>query len=137
MGESCPNRRNSFTEGKRSRQLHTIRYLGLIFSSRNLWSKALSTLAAQAEKALSTVRKMIWKLGHPNTEVAFNIFGGKITPILCYGAELRGSEPRHQIEQAYMRFCKFISGLGQSAHSSAALGELADCHYPSNTTKDM
>ena len=34
-------------------------YLGLIFSSRNLWSKALSTLAAQAEKALSIVRRMV------------------------------------------------------------------------------
>ena len=35
------------------------RYLGLILSSRNTWSKALSTLAAQAEKALSSIRKMI------------------------------------------------------------------------------
>ena len=34
-------------------------YLGLIFSSRNTWSKALSTLVAQAEKALSSVWKMI------------------------------------------------------------------------------
>ena len=46
-------------------------YLGLIISSRNLWSKALSTLAAQAEKTLSIVRRRIWKLGHPNAEVAF------------------------------------------------------------------
>ena len=35
------------------------RYLRLNFSSRNTWSKALSTLAAQAEKALSSIWKMI------------------------------------------------------------------------------
>ena len=80
------------------------KYLGFIFSSRNLWSKALSTLAPQAEKALSIVKKMIWKLGHPNPEVAFKIFDGKITPILCCGTELWGSEPCHEIEQAHIGF---------------------------------
>ena len=46
------------------------RYLGLIFTSRNFWSKALlSTVAAQAKKALSIVRRMIWNLGHPKAEV--------------------------------------------------------------------
>ena len=35
------------------------RYLGLIFPWRNLSSKALSTLAAHMEKAVSTVTRMI------------------------------------------------------------------------------
>ena len=34
-----------------------------------------------------------------------------------------GSEPHHQIEQVHIKFCTFILGFGQSAHSSAALGE--------------
>ena len=114
---------NFLYRGEKVKTVTYNRYLGLIFSSRNLWSKALSTLAAQAEKALSTVRRMIWKLGHPNPEVVFKIFDVRITPILCYGAELWGSESRHQIEQVHIGFCKFILGLGQSAHSSAALGE--------------
>ena len=75
------------------------RYLGFIFSSRNLWSNT----------------------GSP--EAAFKIFDGRITPILCYEAGLWGSEPHHQVEQVHMGFCKFIVGLGQSAHSSAAPGE--------------
>ena len=49
------------------------RYLGLIFSSRNNWSRALLTLGAQAEKALKCIRTMFWKLGHPNVDVAFKI----------------------------------------------------------------
>ena len=50
------------------------RYLGLIFSSRNVWFKALSTLAPQAEKAFSIVKSMIWKVGHPKLHVSFKIF---------------------------------------------------------------
>ena len=38
-GESCPNRRDSFTEGKG--QDSRYRYLGLIFSSKNLNGKKL------------------------------------------------------------------------------------------------
>ena len=98
-------------------------YLGLIFSSRNTWSKALSTLAAQAEKALSSIRKMIWKLGHPNISVAFKIFDCRIAPILFYGAEICGSERRNQIEKIHLRFCKFVLGVAQNAHSAAVLGE--------------
>ena len=65
------------------------RYLRSSFSSRNTWSrKALSTSAVQAEKALSSIRKMIWKLGHPNITVAFKIFDSRIAPILFYGAEI-------------------------------------------------
>ena len=63
------------------------------------------------------------ELGHPNPEVAFKIFYGKTKPILCYETELWGSEPRHQIEQVHIGFCKFILGLGQSAYLSAALSE--------------
>ena len=99
------------------------RYLGLIFSSRNTWSKALSTLAAQAEKALSSIRKMIWKLGHPNIAVAFKIFDCRIAPILFYGAEIWGSERRNQIEKIHLRSCKFVLGVGQNAHTAAVLGE--------------
>ena len=63
------------------------RYLGLIFSSRNTWSKALSALAAQVEKALCSIRKMIWKLGHPNIIVAFEIFDSRIA--LIYSMTLK------------------------------------------------
>ena len=99
------------------------RYLGLIFSSRNTWSKALSTLAAQAEKALSSIRKMIWKLGHPNIAVAFKIFGCRIAPILFYGAEIWGSERRNQTEKYTYDSANLYLEWAKNAHSAAVLGE--------------
>ena len=82
-------------------------------------SKALSTLAAQAEKALSSVRKMIWKLGHPNITVAFKIFDSRIAPILFYGAEIWGSERRNQIEKNTLTILQICAWSGPNAHSAA------------------
>ena len=102
------------------------RYLGLIFSSRNSWSKALSTLAAQAEE----------NLGHPNITVAFKIFDGRIAPILFYGAEIWGSERRNQIEKVHLRFCKFVLEVGQNAHSAAFQVNVIDFCYQLNIKND-
>ena len=98
------------------------RYLRLMFSSRNNWSKALRILGAQAEKALKCIRTF-WKLGHPNVDVAFKIFDSRIVQILLYGSEIWGSESRNQIEKIHLRFCKFVLGVGQSANSAAVFGK--------------
>ena len=98
-------------------------YLGLIFSSRNNWSKALLTLGAQAEKALKCIQTMFWKLGHPHVDVALKIFDSRIITFLLYGSEIWGYERRNQIEKVHLRFCKFVLGVEQSAISAAVLGE--------------
>ena len=49
------------------------RYLGLILSSRNVWSKAVATLAAQANKALTLIKQFIWKFGHFSFQTSFKI----------------------------------------------------------------
>ena len=99
------------------------RYLGLIFSLKNVWSKALSTLASQAEKALSIVRRMIWKVGHPKLHVSFKIFDSRIVPILCYDSEILGHTYQDQIEKVHVNFCKFVQGVSKTASNSAELGE--------------
>ena len=96
--------------------------MGLIFLSRNNWSKALLTWGAQAEKALKCIQAIIWKLGHLNVDVAFKIFNSRIIPILLYGSEIWGYESRSHKEKIHLRFCKFVLGVGRSAHSVAVLG---------------
>ena len=63
-----------FYRGKRSSQLHTIGILSLFSRRETCDQKHKKALAGQAEKSLSTVRRMIWKPGHPIHEVAFKIF---------------------------------------------------------------
>ena len=99
------------------------RYLGLIFSSRNVWSKAISTLVSQAEKALSIVRRMIWKVGHPKLHVSSKIFDSRIVPILCYCSEIWGHTYQDQTEKIHVNFCKFVLGVSKTASHGAVLGE--------------
>ena len=64
------------------------RYLGLILSSRNIWAKAVATLAAQADKALTLIKQFIWKFGHFSFQTSFKIFDCRVLPIFCYGSEI-------------------------------------------------
>ena len=112
--------RNGGKTSKSERFFHTnrsveivtyYRYLGLIFSSRNVWSEALSNLASQPKKALSIVRRMIWKVGHLKLHhVSFQVFDSRIVPILCYGSEIWGHTYGDQIEKIYVNFRKFVLG---------------------------
>ena len=99
------------------------RYLGHIFSSRKTWSKALSTLTSHAKEALSIVRRMIWRVGHPKLHVSFKIFHSRIVPILCYGLEIWGNTYQDQIEKIHLSFCRFVLGVSKTASNSAVLGE--------------
>ena len=109
---------------KRSFEIVTYyRYLGLIFSSRNVWSKALSTLISQAEKSLSIVSRIIWKVGHLKLHVSFRIFDSRIVPILCYSSKIWGHTYQDQIEKTYVNFCKFVLGVSKTASNSVVLGE--------------
>ena len=99
------------------------RYLGLILSSRNIWSKAVATLAAQADQALSLIKQFIRKFGHFSFQTSFKIFDCRILPILCYGSEIWGYQYWHDVERIQTDFCKFVLGVGRSTSSAAALGE--------------
>ena len=99
------------------------RYLGLILSSRNVWSKAVATLAAQADKALTLIKQFIRNFGHFSFQTSFKIFDCRILPILCYGSEIWGYRYWHDVERVQTDFCKFVLGVGRSTSSAAVLGE--------------
>ena len=99
------------------------RYLGLIFSSKNVWSKALSTLASQAEKALNILRRMIWKVGHPKLHVSFKIFASRIVPIFMLWLRDLGSYVSGPNGKDSCNFCKFVLVVSKTANNSAILGE--------------
>ena len=52
-GESCPSRRNSFTEGTKSRQLHTIGILGLYFPRETCGQKHYQHCQHRRKKLLA------------------------------------------------------------------------------------
>ena len=67
------------------------RYLGLILSSRNVWSKTVAKLAAQVDKALTLIKQFIWKFGYFIFQRSFKICDCRILPLLCYALKFGGA----------------------------------------------
>ncbi len=77
--------------GKLLKTVSYYKYLGVIFSSRLIWTKACECLAGQATKAHIPVYKLFNKkiLGVSFT-TASKILDSKIAPILLYGSKIWG-----------------------------------------------
>ena len=82
-------------------------------------------MASKAEKALSIVRTMIWKVGHPKLHASFKIFDSRNCPYLCYGLEIFGHQYQDQIGKlkVHVNICKFVLGVSKTASNSAVLRE--------------
>ena len=113
-------KRNHFTTWEKIDIEPYHRYLGFILSSRNVWSKAVATLVAQADKALILMKQVIWKFGHFSFQTSFKIFDCRIVHILCYGSEIWGYQYWHDVKRIKTDFCKLVLGVGRSTSSVAA-----------------
>ena len=99
------------------------KYLGLVFSSRLKWSAAAKALAAQANKALFSIKRLYKKCNGLSLDVCFKLFDNMILPILCYGSEIWGYKKYDVIENVQLQFCKFLLGVNSNTTNSAVLGE--------------
>ena len=46
-----------------------------------------------------------------------------VTPILCYGSEVWGTEYSDVIESVQLNFCKYFLGVNNSVNNAVAIGE--------------
>ena len=99
------------------------KYLGLMMSSRNIWSTAVSTLAIQGTKAASMVHSSVRSIGEASFKVYSKIFNAKILPILCYGSEIWGYKMYPNLENVQINFFKRFLGVRRSAPGYAVLGD--------------
>ena len=90
------------------------KYLGIVFNSRLTWKHAIKELAGKANKAVSMIRRVMWKLG---------AFDSLVVSILCYGSRVWGYEYHTKIEQVHINFCKLVVGVRKYASNSAVLSE--------------
>ena len=80
-------------------------------------------LAGKANKAVSMIRRAMWKLGVFEHKALFKILDSLVVPVLCYGSEVWGYEYQRKIEQVHINFCKSVLGVGKYASNSAVLYE--------------
>ena len=99
------------------------KYLGLIVSSRMVWSKATKTLALQAGKGTLLMKMFQKRYGRLSYKISFDLFDKMITPILMYGSEIWGFQAVKSIELVQVQFCKYFLGVSQQTANMIALGE--------------
>ena len=104
------------------------KYLGLVFTSNGLFTRASSVLASQANKALFALFKKASHLGYPDPSVMCHLFNSLVLPVLEYGGVIWGNRIFTVIERVHLRFCKFVLGVPTSACNLACYGELG--RYP-------
>ena len=114
---------NWFFQGINVDKVNSYKYLGLYFTSRLSWTKALSTLAQQAERAMNCIFSLERKCNGIPVKTAIDLFNTVVTPVLTYGSEVWGFTYRTQIEKVVFNFCKKLLGVGSFCSNQAVLGE--------------
>ena len=92
-GGKLSSKENFLYNGKTIDIVTHYKYLGIVFNSRLTWGQAIKEFTAgKANKAVSMIRRVMWKLGVFEHKALFKIFDSLVVPILCYGSEVWGYE---------------------------------------------
>ena len=75
------------------------KYLGIVFNSRLTWGHAIKEFAGKANKVVSMIRCVMWKLSLFYHKDLFIIFFSLVVPVLCYGSEVWGYKYDRKTEQ--------------------------------------
>ena len=102
----------------------TYKYLGVIINTSGSLKPAITTLIAQAKKAIFAIIKKSKSLHHPNPSILLHLFDSLVRPILEYGCEVWSHAVKDEVELLHRSFCKFILGVPSSATNAACYGEL-------------
>lgn len=97
--------------------------MGLIFKFNGNFSDARSKLAAQAQKSLYGIYRIIRNQNIP-IDLQLKLFDSMVEPILLYGSEIWGFENLKNIEQVHLSFCKRILKVRSTTPNYMVYGEL-------------
>ena len=117
------NMKSGVSNDKRLNAFHVISFLGLLFSMRDIWSKAISILKIQSSKTSNLVYSSLRSIGNVWFEVNAKNFYSKILPILSYGAEIWGGTLYQEVECVQINYFKRFLGASKSIPGQAVLGD--------------
>ena len=111
-------------QGIKLEAVNSFNYLGLTYTPKGIWHAAQNNLSSSAKKAMFALKCTLRNLHNLPVSYLLQVFDSKILPILSYGAELWGAEPRECVNSAYIHFHKFVLGLPYRSTNILAIGEL-------------
>ena len=96
----------------------------IVFTVGGSFSKALSTLAGQAQKAFFKLNKYLYKFTFISPKHKLELFDKLISPILNYSSEVWDFGQAKVIERVHIQFCKKNLGVRKTTQNDFVYGEL-------------
>ena len=112
-----------YLDGEKIECVSYYKYLGLLFSTRNICSKAINTLVIQAEKTSNIILSSLRSIGEASFDIYAKVFDCMILPTLSYGAEIWGGNQFPNIERVQINYFKRYLGVTRRAPGPAVLGD--------------
>ena len=103
-------------------------YLGMIFSSRLLWTTCIDNLCNKASRLVTRVRSVCKRYDTIDPKILFTIFEVKIKPLLLYGCEMWGVQKVDKVERVHSKFCKMVLNVGRTCPNFLAMSECGRFH---------
>ena len=99
------------------------KYMALLFTPKLSWTSAKIKLAAQAEKALISIKNYERAYGHLLHSEISKLFDAIIKLIVCYGYKIWDYEFCEIIEYVQINLCRRILSVNKTVNNCMILGE--------------
>ena len=99
-------------------------YLGIVFTSGGSLNVAQKTLSDQALKAIFILNKYFTKFVNVFPSHVLELSDKLISPILCYGSEVRGFSKGKDIAKVHLQFCKRLLAVKHCTQNDFIFGEI-------------
>ena len=105
------------------------KYLGISFSARLSFSRALNDMSQRAKKGVVCIFKLLWSLGKRSPSIFFKLFDTQIQSLLNCGSEVWGLDACHTpIERVHLFALKRFLNTSLRTPNLMAYGETVQ--YP-------
>ena len=108
--------------------VNSYKYLGFTITTKLSVDISLAEYAGRAKGKVIEIFKTLYKLGHINIDIFFQLFDAQVKPMLLYAAEIWGMTQYSTIEKVHTFACKKVLSMSLRTPNSLVYGELG--RYP-------
>ena len=110
-------------EGKKLEIVWEYKYLGVVFSYNNKFTKAQMSQLAMANRAVFALLKKCRRLNLP-LDIQLELFEKCVNPVLLYGCEIWSSGTSLACEKLQLKYLKMLSRVKRNTPNCMVFGEL-------------
>ena len=106
----------------------TYTYLGIFFTTKLTFTKALEEMAGKARKCVISICRTLWRLGDVPAAIFLKLFDVQVKPMLLYGSEVWGLCSHKPIEMVHTFALKKLLNVSPRTPNDMVYGETG--RYP-------